>query len=140
MSSATAAAPRYFAAELAADFLDEIHPDFDDDHRDRVTMTVLCAGQHLADRGYPGAWEHLDPSSFLAAMAACDHHELVGICLDLAGLYGWLGANQLIAPLDAAAVLAGVRAAGPDAPILRSLCDTGIAMLEQLATTVPTRN
>jgi len=126
------AGSRYVAADLVDQFIADMHPDADADERERIQTTILCAGQHLADCGNPGRWDTLDPATFLPKMPTRDERERLVLCVDLIGLYGWLGAHGLIAPMVGAEILTGLRAAGPDHPTLRELCDKGVVMLAML--------
>lgn len=132
MSTDQATIPRYVAMELAEAFIADLHGDSDPDVRERVTSTILCAGQHLAESGHPGVWSAFDPASFLPKMPAASEWDRVGICLDLAGLFGWMGFEGLIAPARVAELLTELRAAGPSHPLVTELCAGTAAMFREL--------
>lgn len=124
---------RYFAMDLATEFIRSFHPQADDDERERIETTILCAGQHLADCGAPGEWNRLDPASFLDKMPVNGDLERLEICVDLAGLFGWLGAEGLIAASAATRVLRALRALCPAEPRLQNLCDAGLLLVATFA-------
>jgi hypothetical protein len=130
-------APRYFAMELAEGFLSAMHPDGDAELRERIIGTIMCAGQHLADRGHPGAWSLFDAASFLPKVPAASEWDLLGICLDLAGLFGWMTFEGFIAPARSAEILTELRAAGPRHSLLGDLCDSTAAMFRELSAAAP---
>ena len=126
------ARPRYIAMDLAEHFIAAMYPEADDGERERVQSTILCAGQHLADRGNPGLWDALEPAAFVAQMPTRNDYEVLEICVDLIGLYAWLGSHGLLDPTVAMRVLNEVRAAAPDHPVIRELCGSSSEMLTAL--------
>jgi|GEM_PF-5735537 len=128
--------PRYFALDIAHHFLDAAHTNADDHERDRLQSLVLCAGQHLDDCGHPGAWHTFDPASFLERMPETGPQRVL-LCIDLAGLFGWLGIHELLATRDAARILANLQTAGPREPAFQNLCKEGRRVLTSLAAAAP---
>ncbi len=120
---------RYFAMELAEQFIEKMHPEIDEDRRESIMGTILCAGQHLADCGAPGAWQTFQPGSFLDKMLFRDDEDRLEVCTDVAHLFRWMGDEKLIAPRRAARVLMGLRLAGPDDPAFGDYCEQGIERL-----------
>jgi len=120
------AGQRYYAMELAEQFIEERHPKIDEERRERLVDTILCAGLHLADCGAPGAWQTFQPGSFLDKMPFEDDEDRLEVCTDMAHLFRWMGTEQLIAPRRAARVLMGLRLAGPEDPAFTTYCEDGI--------------
>lgn len=124
---------RYFAMDLATEFVRSFHPDADDQEQERIQTTILCAGQHLADRGAAGEWNRFEPAAFVDEMPVQSDLERLEICVDLAGLFSWLGTEGLIAPSAATRVLQGLRAMGRAEPTLQNLCDAGLLLVSTFA-------
>jgi hypothetical protein len=97
--------PRYFAMDLSDCYLAEMHPGADAQTRDDIQSLILCAGQHLADCGAPGAWHLFEPESFLPRMPG-DPSEIRDTLVDL---FHWLGDARLIAPAVARDIVRRLR-------------------------------
>ena len=126
-TTAIADNPRYFALDLANDFIADMYPHTDDDHRESVQDLLLCAGQHLADCGTPGAWDSFCPETFLSKLPVRDQAEMSLQCIRLVGLYGWLGTSERLDRKVAATMVRRIRGAAPDDPDLAHLCSCILA-------------
>lgn len=133
MSTDQATLVRYVATELADAFIADLHHDSDAEDRERIAGTVLCAGQHLADCGHPGVWARFDPSNFLPKMPVASEWELVGVCLDLVGLFGWMGFQGLLEPARVAEILTELQNAGPRHRLFAEHCEDTALMFRRLA-------
>ncbi|HUH03295.1 MAG TPA: hypothetical protein VML75_14960 [Kofleriaceae bacterium] len=128
------------ALELARGFTAALHADAEADDREEIEMTIVCAAQHLAERGRPCDWSALDPDVFLEQMGLPCSDERAHVCFTLIGFLGWAAFHGFVDCSAAAALVEGIERSAPKrAPgheILVDLARTTAGLLREMATLI----
>lgn len=128
------------ALDLAREFIATLHGDSDDDEREEIEMIIVCAAQHLAERGRAGDWSALEPARFLEQMALPSREAEAHTCFTMIGFLGWAAFHGYIDCSAAAGLVEGIERSAPqDAPaheILADLARTTAGLLREMATLI----
>jgi hypothetical protein len=100
-------------------------------------MIIVCAAQHLAERGRARDWSGLEPARFLEQMSLPSLEAEAHTCFTMIGFLGWAAFHGFVDCSAAAALVEGIEQTAPaDAPaheILADLARTTAGLLREMA-------